>query len=482
MEKRELIFLFTVISSIFVIILVIFKYLKFGTAIVCLIFISIIYYANLFPSCKTKENFTITNNETYRYDENNENKNMYNKNLNVIRASNSLVRAEDTNSTRFCNDDVELDSRNGKMFTSGVFNNEEYVSINQKLAGGVNPRTLVPPVIVPPSMDLNYWKANNFVNHSAINSESNIDVYRSGYQVSSCCNKLKDNSKKESSNGYFSIDEFNSKTKNLKENFEQDFNVEEYKKEYPTQNNEKLMFVKDLQPGQINMSCGYNPEHPYSSGLPSNFSGGNCYQNPSMKNYNNEIFTQTIQPGIYTKNEIIEPINSNIGISFQQQFEPTTIEHGLNGEETFVRHDPRTFNEPQKFFREGINESNVYDPRFTGYGTSYRSYIDENTGQIKFYYDDVNAIRMPNYLVRSNIDHEKFADNYGPIKEGDEFGNANNSNIREMANDAFLNGSLQQRNDLMERQMRKSNDRMWQRRIAPIRTGGQRMLGGMGLK
>jgi len=476
MEKRELIFLFTVVLCIFVIILGIFKYIKCSTAIVCLMFISIIYYANLNSICQMRENFIIEKDkENYNY--NIENKNMFNPNLKVTRASNSLIRTQDKNSDRFCNDSVQLDSSNGKMFTTGAFNNQEYESINQKLAGPQNPRILIPPVIVPSAMDLDYWKANNFVNHSAINSESNIDVYRSGYQISNCCNKFKD-----SNNDDFSIEEFNSRTRNLKENFQYDFNVADYKKENSKESNENLMFVKNLQPGQINMSCGYNPEQPYSSGLPSNFAAGNCNQNPSMKNYNSEIFTQTIQPGIYTRNEIIEPINSNIGISFQQQFEPTTIEHGLNGEETFIRHDPRTFNEPQKFFTEGINESNVYDPRFTGYGTSYRSYTDDNTGQTKFYYDDVNSIRMPNYLIRSNIDHENFADQYGPIKEGNEFGNANNSNIREMANDAFLNGSLQQRNDLMERQMRKANDRMWQRRIAPIRTGGQRMAGGMSLK
>jgi hypothetical protein len=477
MEKRELIFLFTVVLCIFVIILGIFKYIKCSTTIVCLMFISIIYYANLNSICQMRENFIIEKDkENYNY--NIENKNMFNPNLKVTRASNSLIRTQDKNSDRFCNDSVQLDSSNGKMFTTGAFNNEEYESINQKLAGPQNPRILIPPVIVPSAMDLDYWKANNFVNHSAINSESNIDVYRSGYQISNCCNKFKDSN----NDDYFSIEEFNSKTRNLKENFQYDFNVADYKKENSKESNENLMFVKNLQPGQINMSCGYNPEQAYSSGLPSNFAAGNCNQNPSMKNYNSEIFTQTIQPGIYTRNEIIEPINSNIGISFQQQFEPTTIEHGLNGEETFIRHDPRTFNEPQKFFTEGINESNVYDPRFTGYGTSYRSYTDDNTGQTKFYYDDVNSIRMPNYLIRSNIDHENFADQYGPIKEGNEFGNANNSNIREMANDAFLNGSLQQRNDLMERQMRKANDRMWQRRIAPIRTGGQRMAGGMSLK
>ena len=46
-----------------------------------------------------------------------------------------------------------------------------------------------------------------------------------------------------------------------------------------------------------------------------------------------------------------------------------------------------------------INQANIYDPRF-GYGTGYRSYIDETTGQPRFYYDDIDAITKPNYIVK----------------------------------------------------------------------------------
>ena len=67
-------------------------------------------------------------------------------------------------------------------------------------------------------------------------------------------------------------------------------------------------------------------------------------------------------------------------------------------------------------------EDNVYDPRLTGYGTSYRSYTDDNLGQTRFYYDDIDAVRMPNYIVKSNIDREPFADHYGTIPDGDQFG------------------------------------------------------------
>ena len=117
----------------------------------------------------------------------------------------------------------------------------------------------------------------------------------------------------------------------------------------------------------------------------------------------------------------------------------------------------------------GITEADVYDPRFYGYGTSYRSYTDEMTGQPRFYYDDINSIRMPNYVSRSNIDFANYADTYGPLNNSNQYGNSNNSQIRDLAQNSFLNSSLQQRTELQERLMRKRNNEMWQLRKYPIR-------------
>jgi hypothetical protein len=87
---------------------------------------------------------------------------------------------------------------------------------------------------------------------------------------------------------------------------------------------------------------------------------------------------------------------------------------------------------------------------------------------------------MPNYITRSNIDTQPFADHYGPLQPGCGNGNTKNSEIRELANNAFLENSLTFRTEMQERLMRKANANAWQKRSAPIRTGGQRMLGGMG--
>ena len=361
-------------------------------------------------------------------------------------------------SGRFCNDAFELDG------PKGAFNNVAYMSNNQRLVGPPNPKTLVAPVIVPPAADMNYWRANNLVVQSGINEESQIDVYQSGYQISTCCPSQNADCLQQLPLYKNRRDLPQSASTSLPhyiENFDQ----------VPRPN----------ESGWVNTSCGYNPEQLYSAGLPTNLAAGNCAKDPSMKQYNKNLFTQTIQPGVYTQSQIIEPINSNIGISFQQQFLPTTREIDQNtGQIMFTQHDPRIFQPefaPESMI-ESANEANVYDPRFSGYGTSYRSYTDELTGQTRFYYNDVDAIRMPNYIVRSKIDNQPFADQYGPIPGGDEFGNKFNSDIRGLANNAFLDNALQFRTEMQERLMRKVNTNSWQQRQAPINTGGQRMLGG----
>lgn len=432
----------------------------------------------------------------------------------------------------WCNDAVNLDSLPNTMapglmnanqdFTKkGQINNPSFVSNNQKLTGQtVNPKTLVAPVIVQKSHDLDYWKANNLVNYSQINEESNIDNYLSGYQVTTCCPPHLNNYALPISKGISreqkqvieNVDKAN-KINVIRENFstskKQETNIENY--EMPLNINEikiptgglnysqgdtelQFPFLK-TKPGStvvlpggsglVNAGCGYNPKQHFTADLPGNLPAGNAQRDPRMKQYNKDLFTQTIQPGVTTRNEVNEPINSNMGISFTQQFEPLTCNTDpISGEIEYTEHDPRIidtdiFTKQPPLVETNATEANIYDPRFTSYGTSYRSYSDDNIGQTRFYYDDVNAIRMPNYLVRSNIDREPFADKYGPIPEGDELGNQENPIIRGLANNAFLDGAIEFRNDLQERLMRKANARAWQQRKAPIRTGGQRMGGGM---
>lgn len=247
--------------------------------------------------------------------------------------------------------------------------------------------------------------------------------------------------------------------------FYENYNNNNYTK--LTTGDETNQILQPIQDGWINTSCSYNPSQTKVN-LPSNFPAGNCQQ--KLSQYNKNLFTQIVTPGVYTQNQVNEPINSNIGISFQQQFEPVTCKQDENGL-IYTQHDPSIVEpalEKEINDQEEPTYDNVTDPRFWGYGTSYRSYVDENLGQPKFMYDDVNAIRHPNYIVRSKIDFLPYADSYGPVPENGENGNIHNPHIRALVQDSWLRDSLQFRNDMTERRMRKINANKWQQRLAPL--------------
>ena len=113
--------------------------------------------------------------------------------------------------------------------------------------------------------------------------------------------------------------------------------------------------------------------------------------------------------------------------------------------------------------------SDIYDPRFTGYGTSYRSYVEPVTGQVRFYYDDVDAHKRPNYLCRSKVDFIPSSMTTQPIPNTEYF-NKQNRYARTIANDAFMDDTISFRTDMQERLMRKANANLQQSRRFPKHT------------
>jgi hypothetical protein len=337
---------------------------------------------------------------------------------------------------------------------SGRTSDPNWMSPNQKMVGPANPKTNIPPVIVPPAADPSFWRGTNLTSSLKINQQGNTDLYRSGYLISDN-DKLTEEYRQKDRNKY------NGANVNKKHDHDEDTYT---------------------GIGDIETSWGYNKDQLNYAGLPSNLAASGFSRNPSMKQYNDNLFTQTIQPGLYTRSEIVEPINSNIGVSFTQQLPPASSRiDPATGALLRTEHDPRIVKPYLKNTSAyTVNEGDIYDPRFTGYGTSYRSYNDDALGQTRFYYDDINAIRMPNYISRSNIDTQPFADSYGPIQKGFEKGNPYTDKIHSLAENAFLEGAIQHRTELSERLMRKVNSEQWQRRAAPINRNGGRMLGGFG--
>jgi len=406
---------------------------------------------------------------------------------------------------------------NERVISSEIIPNQSYISKNQNLVGHANPKTLVAPVVAPPSYDWTYWKANDFIVPSIINEKRTQDFYGSGYYTSDepdepkgsnvghtvenyklsnlnkneKIQKMDPQLRQQSGSPYYeneyvkpydpvdTIGYYNGKRPTEINNGNDLGSSNVVPKDYLRKKNQKLIENDSYRktdgtlkyPGDINKSCSYDSTN-LDYNLPSNFMAGNCERNNNVKDINDEIFTSTVTPGVYYKTQIIEPLNSNIGISFDQQMPVRYKSVDKNGNITYTAMDPSLYEPVQQIDKNdyGTAPYEVYDPRTNGYGSSDREYQHDLTGQPRFYYDDVNAARRPNYITRTNIDHLLKADSYGIVQDRNNI-MSRNCNSRQIAEDGILQNTLDHRTDLMTRLMRKKNSEMWQQRLAPIHKG-----------
>lgn len=221
-------------------------------------------------------------------------------------------------------------------------------------------------------------------------------------------------------------------------------------------------------PGDLIEHCGYNPEKGSLAGMPHNQPMSIDDYFPTLKKYHEDLNTQIIDPsGVYTTTEVNEPQMTNLGISFPQQFQP--LEELKDCDKTLiVRRNPRLFTPIQKVYDYGeITPDSIYDPRSGGYGDARRTYIDQVTGQPRFYYDDINAGRESNFITRNKIDVYNFTNQVGIFNE------RVNDNVLEtvkpQVHDAFITNGNDHRHSLQQSLMRKGNEKARQQRLAPLR-------------
>lgn len=227
--------------------------------------------------------------------------------------------------------------------------------------------------------------------------------------------------------------------------------------------------VQNIGNDYINKECGYNPNY-INYNLPVNKCVGEKQLEPEYKKYNNDQSIQIVQPGMYYKSQVLDPINSNIGISYNQQYLPQTSKNIGPGEVLYTDHDPEQYVGETYIDNKITGEElyNIYDPRLTGYGSNDRYYFDEMTGQPRFFYDDIDAVKRPSYIVRSNVDHLGTFDQTGAMKDGEL-----NFDYRSNANNEFHESTLDLRSDIQTRLAQKNYARTSQLRDMPLSSAGR---------
>ena len=324
------------------------------------------------------------------------------------RSAPSLQSEFGMNYLRFCNDDVPY----------------EY-SLNGTLVGDANPKTKIPPLVAIPSYD-SEWKLNDFVVNPSINAHTTFDSYRSGY---------------ESSPVFVNVPVRLATPKPC------------YTTTHAAANDATTH--ASANDATINSSPSVRPK------VPNETRPSISVQEPESAARDN-LLTQTLQPGVFQKSYVGEPIQSNIGISYLQEFLPTSIQQ--TSDDIKYTQYPNDSGLSDIIEKRPVSQNifNIYDPRFTGYGTGYRSYVDK-MDRPQFFYDDINSITMPNYIVRSKVDSFPWADSYGNEM-------LPTDNFKSLANNAFTDSTILFRTEMQERLMRKRNAELWQRRAFPIST------------
>ncbi len=312
--------------------------------------------------------------------------------------------------TRFC-EELPL----GDPETHGL-------TLNGALIGKAHPRTLTKPTIVAPIAELSYWKTNPTTTYSKINTRTTKYPKLSGWG---------------------------------------DANMFPIKQEHIIR-----------QTGQFDTT-----------------EEADMYAIPQ-------------QPGIYTSTDVYQPINSTNGIAIVPEFPKNTIlfetptadiYYDTNTGKNYIVSDTNTHTDvytpnakPSCTSADGCradiqrkivvddkpNLSSMYDPRASGYGSDNRSYLDEQMGQTRYFYDDIDAIRMPQYIVRSKLDSclTPCGDSYGKVNSG----SLGLFEARAAAEKSWVDNSLAFRESMMKSLMRKHNEEQVQKRAAPKNTYGSR--------
>jgi len=205
------------------------------------------------------------------------------------------------------------------------------------------------------------------------------------------------------------------------------------------------------------------------------------------------LFLQDVQPNQYSYSVEQTPINSNIGITYTPQIPPKfrdQVYTDNKGYPVLTRIEPELVrdsglttgqlaSQPE---RNGIsakysnwnppagsiNFEEIYDPRFTSYGDGTRAYSDINTGQVQYYYSDIDAYRRPNFLIRSNVDYIDYQTPNGDVKPYYER-TSSLEDVKDIVENRFDADQLYFREDLMASQMAKRNSEEYQLRMAPLR-------------
>ena len=210
-----------------------------------------------------------------------------------------------------------------------------------------------------------------------------------------------------------------------------------------------------------------------TSGVPSNMSVYNATIPDYFDCHNAGYFSTSIEP---TNNKGFKTLNPQLAID---HFSPGYQKIDYEGKIVFMDNDPRLYDAKRATitpldtppYNGAVKLENVYtDESLKNYGKKYNTYSDINTGSITYYTDDSieGAFFKPVYTTSAIDLKSLYRDPMGGMKmQYDRFPlKENNCGISKNTNYEYtlssLDDSMEFREDLMSRQMRKHNQTRWE--------------------
>jgi len=309
----------------------------------------------------------------------------------------------------------------------------------------IQERSTVPPIIVPKAFDKEVWTPNDSIAQRGVNSAIMTDVTETILSNATCAPIEK---------ATFSNTRGFSNASKL---MSADENAPSYVGDYmnlPT----TTLFNQDVQPKK-ELSYYVERHQPIN---------GN-YAISEIPDWNERPEKQYCDTEM---NRSIETIPDKNGNTSMGRYDPQLIrDSGPKGRLAEMPTRSEWSARATPYEAQGtIDYDRIFDPRFTGYGDPYRSYLDVDKGNISYYYGDVDAYRHPNFISRSKVDFIEDREPMGKIRPmyRREKPMCLNEAI-EQAETRFMNDTTTFREDLMGSQMAKRNSEMWQMRYFPKR-------------
>lgn len=310
----------------------------------------------------------------------------------------------------------------------------------------IQERSMVPPIIVPKAYDKEIWTPNDSITQTGVNSNVIKDV-TFNFMTNDQCGPITDNNVMRANTGIINASKLMSS----------DENAPSYVGDYMNLPTDTL-FNQDVQPKK-DLSY-YVERHQPINGNYAISEIPDWNERPESNYYNNEL------------DRSIETIPNKRGNVSMGRYDPQLVRNtGPMGRLVEMPTRSEWSARVSEHDAQGtIDYDRVFDPRFTGYGDPYRSYLDVDKGNISYYYGDVDAYRHPNFISRSKVDFIEDREPMGKIRPmyRREKPMCLNEAI-EQAETRFMNDTTTFREDLMGSQMAKRNSEMWQMRYFPKR-------------